>query len=252
MASPNQGLKSDGKLRLPADSATVISKGDFCFLDVDDVKPASSQTDQLSEGDNQGLFASLFVGIAEARSDSGSTTPDVLLDANQDRERLFACASATHEVGDLLGVDEDGAGTALLDATLATVTSLDAAIAVVTERNAAAATTVKGRLIRGGTPTQTMGGRAEVNTETLAGNLTLTCASAKFQFLDPNGARDLTLPPEASSKGLEFVVVNAAGGAEVITIKNDAAGTICTPTQNETAHLFCDGTTWAGSVGANS
>ena len=40
-----------------------------------------------------------------------------------------------------------------------------------------------------------------------------------------------------------------AGGAEVITIQDDAAGAIVTCTQNETAYCVCDGTTWRGTVG---
>ena len=89
-------------------------------------------------------------------------------------------------------------------------------------------------------------------TETLAANKTLTVDSPCLQFIDPNGARDLTLPAEADSDGLVFVIVNQAGGSEIITIKDDASATICTPTQNETAILFCDGTSWGGLVGANS
>jgi hypothetical protein len=89
-------------------------------------------------------------------------------------------------------------------------------------------------------------------TETMAGNKTLTVDSPTLQFLDPTTARDVTLPAEADSDGLIFVICNTANAGEVITIKNDAAGTVCTPTQNESAIVFCDGTTWKGLVGASS
>ncbi len=89
-------------------------------------------------------------------------------------------------------------------------------------------------------------------TETLAANKTLTVDSPTLQFIDPNGARNLVLPAEADSDGLMFIIVNQAGGSEVITIQDDASATVCTPGQNETAFVFCDGTTWEGLVGANS
>ena len=46
------------------DSATVIEIGDLVYLDGDDIKPASSQADQLSEEANQALFAARFAGTA--------------------------------------------------------------------------------------------------------------------------------------------------------------------------------------------
>lgn len=95
--------------------------------------------------------------------------------------------------------------------------------------------------------------RFENITETLAANKTLTVESPTLQFLDPGGsARDLTLPAEADSDGLVFIIVNQSDDTEIITIKDDAGGTVCTPTQAEAAVLVCDGTTWEGIVGANS
>lgn len=95
--------------------------------------------------------------------------------------------------------------------------------------------------------------RCRHQTETLGAAKVLGVASPTFQFLDPGGAgRNIDLPAEADSMGLMFVVANMADAAEILTIRNDAAGTICTPTQNETAWVFCDGTTWVGLVGASS
>lgn len=90
-------------------------------------------------------------------------------------------------------------------------------------------------------------------TETLTGNLTLTKDSPTLQMLDPGGAgRNVTLPAEADSDGLVFIISNEADAAEVLTVKDDGATTIITPTQNEAAILWCDGTSWAGLVGATS
>lgn len=92
--------------------------------------------------------------------------------------------------------------------------------------------------------------------ETLSGNRTLTIAEVeKYQAFafDPGGAsRDLTLPPEADCTGAFLFIANKADAAEVITVKNDGAGTIVTPTQAESACVWCDGTNWYGFVGANS
>lgn len=92
----------------------------------------------------------------------------------------------------------------------------------------------------------------KTETRTLSGNITLENDSPTMQFIDPNGARTLTLPAEADSAGLMFFISNEAGGAEVITIQNDAAATIVTPTQNEAAIVFCDGVTWSGMVGSTA
>ena len=57
------------------DSTTVIEIGDLVYLDTDDAKPASSQTDQGTETDNQTLFADNFLGVAMQRSRSGDADP---------------------------------------------------------------------------------------------------------------------------------------------------------------------------------
>ncbi|MBC8875135.1 MAG: hypothetical protein H8E44_37415 [Planctomycetes bacterium] len=95
-----------------------------------------------------------------------------------------------------------------------------------------------------------------VNTETLTGNKTLTLDDKQVQALDPGGAgRTISLPvANDESKGASFFIKNTADAAEVLTIKDQAAtpATICTPTQSESAIVFCDGTNWHGLVGANN
>ena len=89
-------------------------------------------------------------------------------------------------------------------------------------------------------------------TMTLAADLTLTADSPTLLFIDPGAARNVVLPAEADSDGLFFIIVNTASTGYTITIQDDTPATVCTPDQNETALVFCDGTTWEGMVGANS
>ncbi len=88
--------------------------------------------------------------------------------------------------------------------------------------------------------------------ETLTGTRTLTVAEVTgttiFTF-DPGGAaRNLDLPAASSCTGCVLLISNSADAAEVITIRNASAATICTPTQNEDAMVWCDGTNWYGGT----
>jgi hypothetical protein len=91
--------------------------------------------------------------------------------------------------------------------------------------------------------------------ETLTGTRTLTQAEVDenniFTF-DPDGARNLVLPAEADNAGIVLYIHNAASGAEIITIQDDAPATVVTPTENETAVVWCDGVAWRGLVAAAS
>ena len=87
------------------------------------------------------------------------------------------------------------------------------------------------------------------STVTLAGALTLTKKSVPLHFIDPGGAgRTITLPAEAVSEGLVFIIHNTADAAEILTIEDDAAGAVATPTQNEMAIVYCNGVAWHGAV----
>ena len=85
-------------------------------------------------------------------------------------------------------------------------------------------------------------------TVTLGANLTLTKLSPPLQFIDPAGARDLTLPAESVSEGLCFIIVNQANAAEDITVKDDSPATIGIIGQNEVGILVCDGTDWQSMI----
>jgi hypothetical protein len=110
---------------MPVDSATVIEIGDMLFIDTDDAKPASSQTDQGTELANQQLFHDLFAGVAMQASRSGDTQPIRVATTGVFE---FDCVSTTLEVGDLMGSDENAGGTALLNQTVAKVAAASAAV----------------------------------------------------------------------------------------------------------------------------
>lgn len=71
-----------------------------------------------------------------------------------------------------------------------------------------------------------------------------------FTFDPGGGARNVDLPAEADNAGITLFIHNAADAAEVITIRDDGGGTVCTPTQAESAIVFCDGVSWRGLVGS--
>ena len=124
---------------MAVDSSTVIEVGDLIYLDTDDAKPASSQSDQSSEAANQRLFAAKFLGVSEHRSRNGDTDAIKVATAGVFE---FDCPSSSFEVGDLVGVDEAASGTALEDQKVASVAATDLSIAKV-HKTTSSATTVK-------------------------------------------------------------------------------------------------------------
>lgn len=93
-------------------------------------------------------------------------------------------------------------------------------------------------------------------TEALADNRTITAAElSKYSIFafDPGGSgRDVTLPPASKDlDGQAILIENTADAAEVLTIK-DASTTVCTPTQSETALVYCRNATWKGLVAASN
>ena len=139
---------------LPVDSATVIEIGDMVYLDTDDAKPASSQSDQGTEGSNQQLLHDLFAGVAMQASRSGDTQPIRVATTGVFE---FDCLSTTLKVGDLIGSDENVAGTALLNQTVAKVATANAAVGRCAKRLNPAGTRVLvdvvSSVLKGGTQT---------------------------------------------------------------------------------------------------
>ncbi len=90
-------------------------------------------------------------------------------------------------------------------------------------------------------------------TETLSGTKVITIQYPPIIMLDPGGSgRDVTLPEEAISVDLMFLIVNLADNAEALTVKDDGGSTIAVLSEGERAWFFCDGTTWRaqGAMGA--
>jgi hypothetical protein len=100
------------------DASTVIEIGDLVYQETDDARPASMQADQGTKTANQELFGNKFLGVAMQRSRAGETTPIRVATTGVFE---FDCASANFELGDMVGVDENAAGTALLNQQVAKV-----------------------------------------------------------------------------------------------------------------------------------
>ena len=100
------------------DSATVIEVGDLVWQDTDDVKPASDFSYGSDLAETQADFRRDFCGVAMDASDSGDTANIAVAQAGT---FIFDCSSATFEIGDLLGPDDNTGGTALLDQTVIAV-----------------------------------------------------------------------------------------------------------------------------------
>lgn len=96
--------------------------------------------------------------------------------------------------------------------------------------------------------------KGSVIVQTLTGTTTLALPLARVYSLDPGGAgRNLVLPTEADSKGVEFYIVNTADAAETITVKaSNGTTTVGTIDQNEGAVAVCDGTRWKVMVNAET
>jgi len=133
-----------------------VEIGDLVFLQRDAggvyTLPASSVSDFGSIEANQAFFKCTFLGVA-MQAHRASHDP---LDENSIRVATtgvfeFDCASATFDIGDLVGVAENAGGTALLDQTVIEVDVNDAdsdarTIGIVQRQQSVAATTVYVRI----------------------------------------------------------------------------------------------------------
>lgn len=136
---------ADQVQQFAANASLQIDIGDLLYMETDDVRPASSQSDQGTEPLNQRLFASKFAGVAHSSRQSSDAVagsvgvlPDVFIE--------YPCASSAFEIGDLVGASEAGSGDVLLDQQVEKVTDKDLAIGVVQQRYASATTKVWVRL----------------------------------------------------------------------------------------------------------
>ena len=91
-------------------------------------------------------------------------------------------------------------------------------------------------------------GAPPVVVSSLGADVVLTDSDISIQRMDPTTARNVDLPV-ASGLNRTFDIINTANGAEIITIRLTSGGaTVATPTQNESARVFSDGTNWFGFV----
>jgi hypothetical protein len=132
----------------------VIEIGDLVYLDTDDAKPASAQADQGTKISNQQLIHDIFAGVAMQASRSGDTQPIRVATTGVFE---FDSVSATAEVGDLMGIDENVPGTALLNQTVIKVAAANAAVGRCAKRVNPAGTRVLvdvvSAVLKGGTQT---------------------------------------------------------------------------------------------------
>jgi hypothetical protein len=124
---------------MEVNSSDEIEIGDLLYVASDKAKPASALADAGTLAGNQEAFHDVFVGVAMQASPVGSTTPIRVATSGVFE---FATASATYEVGDLVGADEDGSGSELDDQQVIAVAAVNLAIGRCVKRVATAGTKV--------------------------------------------------------------------------------------------------------------
>lgn len=139
---------------LPVAESTVIEIGDLVYQSSGSALPASDLADVGTEAGNQEAFHDAFVGVAMQASPAGSADPMRVATSGVFE---FDCLSTTAEVGDLLGVDEDGTGTSLTRQSLVKVATANLAVGRCAKRANPAATRllveIVSTVLRGGPQT---------------------------------------------------------------------------------------------------
>src|SRR5690349_14757106 len=99
MATP-RALSADNHINYAYDGSITVPLYSLMYHDTDDVKPAASQADALTEDLNQRTFARKFAGVAlEAKPSTAAA--DTLLPVAREFVGDFDCSSTTWEEGDL-------------------------------------------------------------------------------------------------------------------------------------------------------
>lgn len=125
-------------VRPSADSATVIERGDICYLDTDDVKTPAQYTWATSDAATQAALANVFLGIAdEAKAAGAAGLVNVDISATSVYE--FTCVATTWEVGNTFAIDGNGAD-AMFDQVLEKTATATCAIARALDRATASST----------------------------------------------------------------------------------------------------------------
>jgi hypothetical protein len=92
---------------MPVDSEATVEIGDLLFLAGGEVAPAATLTPGGSLAATQEAFHDAFVGVAMQCSPSGAAEPIRVATTGVFE---FTCASATFDVGDLIGGNDGGSG----------------------------------------------------------------------------------------------------------------------------------------------
>lgn len=111
----------------PVDSTQTIDLGELCWLNVDDARPADQAAYGADLAITQANFSKLMIGVAMDTSETGDTA-DIAIATEGVFEMI--CAAAQFEIGDLVGVDDNTGGTALLPAQVIAATENGAAQAI--------------------------------------------------------------------------------------------------------------------------
>jgi len=136
------------KRNFDVDAAQEIEIGDLVYSadydpatqgSGDDIRPAD-QLSYVGLSQSQENFVNSFAGVAAQKHRASTDTNDVVVNTRGVHE--FICASATWEVGDLVGVDDNAGGTALENQTVISVTDASRAIGRCAKREATAVTKV--------------------------------------------------------------------------------------------------------------
>lgn len=95
-------------IMMPVAADTLIEIGDLVYQAGGEALPAASLADQGSLTATQEAFHDDFLGVAMQCSPADSTVPIRVATSGVFE---FDCAAATFDVGDLVGGNDDGAGT---------------------------------------------------------------------------------------------------------------------------------------------
>lgn len=130
---------------------TVIEIGDLVYQSGGLAVPAWLLADLGTKAGNQEAFHDAFLGVAMQASPDGSTEPIRVATTGVFE---FTATSSTFELGDLLGVEENGAGDELLNQTVVKVATCNLAVGRCVKRCASASTKVlvdvESTLVHGG------------------------------------------------------------------------------------------------------
>lgn len=231
----------NGSIEVPVNS--------LMYMEVDDVRPAASMADQLTEPTNQRRFARNFVGVSQERRllAEGNSGPLATLSVSPVYIGDIPCTSSTFEVGDLVAAVEAASGTALENFKVKKTTDPDLAIGRVLERSASATTTVKVLL---------MSRAVYGNAVTLAKCVSQSLAVAAFTdggstsgFIDFTAD---TLPAGALVLGWVANVSGAFAGDTTAVVQVGKSGAVGCFSADTAQSVFTTGKKGSASVAATS